>query len=150
MAITKIIGGILIAGGLTMGWFMNNIADSNANHSYVVKFQRGETPGIDYSDIMLDVVEQLERNPDYHVILIGHTGTRGPTASNEELGFKRARRLERDLKFQGISSDRIHVMSLGETALLTRDDHETDALWQKRLSRVEVMITVDSEAFPDE
>ena len=150
MVILKILGAALIVGGLSLGYVMNDIAGENADHSYVVQFQRGVSPGLEYSNTMFDVIDQLERNPDYYVFLIGHTGTRGPEGSNLTLGLARVNKAQTDLRFQGIAADRIHIMSRGETMPLVQGKNETDPLWQKRLARVEIFVTVDPEAFSDE
>jgi len=150
VVISKILGVVLISGALAFGYIMDDIADKNSDHSYVVQFQRGTTPGLDYSATAFEAIEQLNSNPAYHVFIIGHTGTRGPESANQELGLKRANRVRKDFRFQGIAADRIHVLSRGEMAPLVQGKHETDSLWQKRLARVGIFVTVDQEAFSDE
>ena len=140
--ITQIIGGAIMLGTIGFGWTMDSIAEVNKDHMLVAEFQRGTTPSPGYTEAVEAVVELLDANPNYMVSVIGHTGTRGPEEGNMTLSLQRVDKVIRDLVSEGVDRDRIEGIGRGETDPLVQGDHETDALWQKRMSRVEFVVEV--------
>lgn len=141
----RMIPGVLcIIAALALGVVADGMGDASEDWTTTVKFRTASAPAIsDYQGVIEDIVAKAETNDDYQIVLIGHTGTRGPDAANLAMGMRRAEKMGRDLKLAGIAADRIIVLSRGEGETLAQEPHETDALWQKRLNRVEVFVTIN-------
>jgi outer membrane protein OmpA-like peptidoglycan-associated protein len=58
----------------------------------------------------------LVNSPDIKVALIGHTDAIGTEAFNYDLGLRRALAVQNELIRQGVSSNRLGILSQGETA----------------------------------
>lgn len=139
---SRIIGGTLIGVAIGFASFMTDQANKNADHDFIVQFQYGTTPSLGYDDTISDVVTLMNSNQNYHLSVIGHTGTRGPDDTNMELSLQRSTRVIKDLERMGIARNRMEGVGRGETDTLPQGKHETDTLWQKRLDRVELELGV--------
>lgn len=136
----KTIGIIFLGLSLIFAYQMNNIGSANETKTYAVEFVRGTSPGTGYAETIDIVVEFLENNEQYIVVLEGHTGTRGPAITNQELAMQRSERVARDLYFQGVDENRVHVFSSGEEQPLEQQEDEDSGAYQSRLNRVEIYL----------
>ena len=82
----------------------------------------------------------LHAHPQHRAVLEGHTGTLGDAEANRALGRERAEAAAAALVEDGIDRDRITVLAPGGTEPLARAEDESEASWQRRLGRVEVML----------
>lgn len=62
----------------------------------------------------------LRGHPDVHLYVDGHTDVRGESRYNLALGERRARAVVDGLAQLGVARERLHVMTYGESAPLTR------------------------------
>lgn len=139
----RVIGSTLILSAVFFGKQMDNIAATNTDHLFVIQFQRGVTPSAEFTGIIEDVSDLLAENSNYTVRVVGHSGTRGPDESNMTLSEDRADVTVAALDRAGVDLSRISAVGLGETAPLPQGDHETDALWQRRLGRANIYVEVN-------
>jgi peptidoglycan-associated lipoprotein len=77
------------------------------------------------------VVAAMKGNPNYRLNIIGYTDKVGSAEYNKILGERRANAVGQFLKLQGISADRIEIISMGSADPLT-DVNSRDA---NRLNR---------------
>lgn len=137
----------LTAATIYGGVYMDDLGEFHKDHQFVVQFQRGALPDPSYTETIADAAALMDGNPNYEMIIIGHTGTRGPDDSNLALSNTRAERVRDDLikgnrERPSVAASRIQLLAAGETEPLPRGEHETAALWEKRLARVDIIIEV--------
>jgi len=80
-------------------------------------------------DIMADNAEQLWNHPRSIILIEGHCDERGTEEYNLALGEKRAREVREYLLKYGINSDRISIISYGES--MPSDYNHGDKAWAK-------------------
>jgi len=83
------------------------------------------------------ILEALEKRPFPDLAVVGHTDTTGSSASNFELGLKRANAIRNLLVGAGVSANVIEVTSHGEADLLIKT---ADNVLEPRNRRVEITI----------
>jgi outer membrane protein OmpA-like peptidoglycan-associated protein len=84
-----------------------------------------------------EVLKAMKNRPAPEVIVTGHTDTTGTSASNLELGMKRATMVRALLVDAGLDANSIEVVSHGEAVLLVKTPDET---YEPRNRRVEITI----------
>jgi outer membrane protein OmpA-like peptidoglycan-associated protein len=136
----RLIASLLALTAAGFGWQMNELGVENKTQTLAASFASGDRPSTDYTPTLAQVVELLERNPSYQVLIEGHAGTRGPDAANFAVSEKRSERAANDLRRLGIKTDRMVVAAAGETQPLAQLDGENDTTYQRRLGRVEFVI----------
>ena len=57
----------------------------------------------------------MAENPDYRVVLSGHTDSIGKEAYNQKLSVKRAEAVAKTLEGFGVSAEKISTVGYGET-----------------------------------
>ena len=82
---------------------------------------------------IMKVIEFMIANPDYVVILDGHTDARGTQEYNYALGLKRAKAVENILVGKGISLDKIMIKSLGEEQPIASNETEEGRAQNRRV-----------------
>ena len=142
MLIKRIIGFGLWGIVTTFMIAMNQIGTTNIDHTLLAHFQRGAVPASDYAEVLQEVTDLLDGNSNYTVTVIAHTGTRGTDDNNQAISDQRAKRVYDDLLDNDIDEGRISYSGVGESQPIERYGSETDALWQKRLARVEFLVEV--------
>lgn len=142
MLIKRIIGIGLWGAAATFMIAMNQIGSINIDHTLLAHFQLGAVPAPDYTEVLQEVTDLLDGNPNYTVEVVAHTGTRGTDDNNQTISDQRAKRVYDDLLDNDIDGTRISYSGVGESQPIERYDSETDALWQKRLARVEFLVEV--------
>lgn len=106
--------------------------------SFNLYFQFDSDRLTDAARAMLPEILQLVRErPAPDVVAIGHTDTTGTSASNFQLGLRRARTVRDLLIAAGIDASLITVTSVGEAELLIPTPDET---MEPRNRRVEVAV----------
>jgi peptidoglycan-associated lipoprotein len=87
--------------------------------------------------LLPEILQIVKDRPFPDVVAIGHTDTTGSTASNFQLGLRRATRVRELLVAAGLDAGLIAVMSVGESDLLIATPDET---MEPRNRRVEVAV----------
>jgi hypothetical protein len=80
--------------------------------------------------------EELTKNPDVHVLLIGRTDSRGKAEQNMELGLQRAREMREAilLKTEGkVDAARVHIGSRGQAEPTGNNDTEEGRAANRRV-----------------
>ncbi|MFY0536185.1 OmpA family protein [Nannocystis pusilla] len=80
--------------------------------------------------------EELGKNPEVHVLLIGRTDSRGKADQNMELGLQRAREMREAilLKAEGkVDASRIHIGSRGQAEPTGNNDTEEGRAANRRV-----------------
>ena len=75
-----------------------------------------------YNDKIKEVVDFMNDNKKYSVVLEGHTDSRGSMKYNQTLSEKRATAVQNVLVNDGISANRISTMGYGETKPVASND----------------------------
>ena len=87
-----------------------------------VYFEVGRRGLTDEGRIMLQKrAEFLKANPDWGVLIQGHTDQQGSDSYNQVLGLKRAESVKQYLVGQGVADTSIKVVSLGKAGALCAD-----------------------------
>lgn len=107
---------------------------------YSVPFDRGTTLADSAAAAIDRAAGRLARNPAYEIVVEGHSGTLGDDEANRDLSRSRAERVEEALLEAGIAPDRIRVLAVGGSEPLAREEDESDAAFQRRLGRVELIL----------
>ncbi len=86
------------------------------------------------------LVESVRHYPNFRIMVKGHTGLRGDPAANRALSVKRAGAV-RDELVHGfrIDPNRIRILGMGASEPLPKEDSESDASYNSRLKRVEIL-----------
>jgi outer membrane protein OmpA-like peptidoglycan-associated protein len=87
--------------------------------------------------LLPEILRLVKERPAPDVVVIGHTDTTGSSASNFQLGLRRATRVRELLIGAGVDAALITVMSVGEAEPLVRTPDETS---EPRNRRVEVAV----------
>lgn len=83
--------------------------------------------------------------PERELLIEGHTDSRGTDSYNEDLSYRRANAVRRELIDRGIAADRLQVQALGESWPVATND--TPAGRQEN-RRVEIVISDKEGSFP--
>ena len=75
----------------------------------------------DGKSALLKQAEYLKANPDWGVLILGHTDRQGSDTYNQALGLKRAETVKQYLIGQGVTESSIKVVSLGKAGALCMD-----------------------------
>jgi peptidoglycan-associated lipoprotein len=97
--------------------------------------------GSENKQVLANITDYLNRNPNVYVYVEGHCDQKGPAAYNLALGAKRSNAVRNLLVENGINPDRIHTVSYGKERLLI-ESSTTDAMQQNR--RVEFKLYTKS------
>jgi outer membrane protein OmpA-like peptidoglycan-associated protein len=84
-----------------------------------------------------DILAAVKGRPSPEVVVVGHTDTTGSTASNFELGLKRANMVGNLLIQAGMDAGAIDITSLGESDLIVQT---ADDVAEPRNRRVEIVV----------
>ena len=84
-------------------------------------------------------IEWLKANPKKKIIVEGYTDPRGTEAYNMKLGEKRAEAVKGYIVKSGINSNRVAVVSMGETELATTQN--TPKGWAEDRRTITVIVT---------
>ncbi len=82
-----------------------------------------------FRDMLFENVKWLKSNPDYNILIEGHTDSRGSEKYNLGLGQKRASVVREYIAYLGVDAKRIGTISYGEEKPI--DPAETDDAWSK-------------------
>lgn len=83
------------------------------------------------------IADLLIENPDYNVIVVGHTCNKGSDEVNMRVGFARARSVANVLRRNGVPADRITISSAGSTLPIASNDTEDG---RRKNRRAEVIV----------
>ena len=100
------------------------------------RFESDE-PTVESRALIPDVVKAVKGRPVPEVAVIGHTDTTGTTASNLELGLRRANMVRSLLIAAGLDASFIELASHGESELLVPT---ADEVLEPRNRRVEISV----------
>jgi len=78
----------------------------------------------DGKSLLQKQAEYLKANPDWGVLIQGHTDRQGSDTYNQALGLKRAETVKQYLIGQGVSESSIKVVSLGKAGALCMDSSD--------------------------
>jgi outer membrane protein OmpA-like peptidoglycan-associated protein len=87
--------------------------------------------------LLPEILQAVKNRPVPDVVVIGHTDTTGTTASNFELGLKRATSVRNQLVEAGLDASVVEVISLGEEDLLIAT---ADEVAEPRNRRVDIAV----------
>ena len=110
-----------------------------------ITFQSGTTALNNEEKLTLEeAVKNLERYPNFRVLIEGHTGTRGDVALNASLSKERAEAVARYLKITfNVDPNRIFAVGRGSAKPLPRKPGESERTWNYRLPRVELRLMAE-------
>lgn len=77
--------------------------------------------------------EVLKKTPELRVQIVGHTDSVGTEAYNQSLGRRRALSAKNYLEKQGVASQRMEVMSAGESQPIATNDTEQGRAMNRRI-----------------
>ena len=138
----QVLGFVLFSAAMVVGGVSNSIGNASLDYSTTISFNRGFDPVLGYKTQLDKVVEHAKSNDDFWIVLQSHTGTRGSDDANFAKSEKRIERITRELSISGISTSRIIGQPMGEAHTLGQEPHETDNQWQKRLNRMNIIVTL--------
>jgi outer membrane protein OmpA-like peptidoglycan-associated protein len=87
--------------------------------------------------LVADILSAIRARPVPDVVAVGHTDTMGVSATNFELGLKRANTVRDLLVEGGLDGSAVEVISHGESDLLVRT---ADEVAEPRNRRVEIAV----------
>jgi len=104
---------------------------------YAVQAVQFEFSSATLKSISLPVLDQvkgvLDKYPDYHLNIIGHTDDVGDTSTNEVLSLKRGNSCFLYLKTKGVNPDRMSVSGYGETQPIADNTTEEGRALNRRV-----------------
>jgi outer membrane protein OmpA-like peptidoglycan-associated protein len=86
-----------------------------------------------------EIAATLSANPEWGLMVAGHTDARGTDDHNEHLSERRVRRVREYLASRGIAEDRVRGRAFGERQPVADDEADSTALHRNR--RVEITYT---------
>lgn len=97
----------------------------------------GSTLNDDSQATVRRIAALLSENPDYNVVVVGHTCNKGSDQVNMRVGFARARSVANALRRNGIPADRITISSAGAAHPIASNDTEDG---RRKNRRAEVIV----------
>ncbi len=97
----------------------------------------GSTLNDDSQDAVRRIAALLVENPDYNIIVVGHTCNKGSDDVNMRVGLARARSVANALRRNGVPADRITISSAGSTRPIASNDTEDG---RRKNRRAEVIV----------
>ncbi len=85
-----------------------------------------------FHDILLAYAEFLIENPGFNLVIEGHTDEKGTREYNIGLGERRGNAIKSMLELQGLSTNRLKVISYGEEKLANFDQDEISQSQNRR------------------
>ena len=76
----------------------------------------------------------LEKHPQYHVAIAGHTDTTGPESFNNQLSAQRAQEAQQFLLDNGIAEHRISISAHGQSAPIADNAMKEGRQLNRRIS----------------
>lgn len=96
--------------------YVNTTPELVVSDSYVAHFEFNRDGLDDKAQALVDrVASDLERDPNYHVVINGHSDSAGTEPYNMELSRRRAENFRQALIARGIPMERISLFAFGET-----------------------------------
>lgn len=93
--------------------------------------------GNDNLNIVRDISNYMQRNPNTYIFIEGHCDERGPEAYNLALGSRRSNAVRNMLIQEGVNPDNIFTISYGKERPLIHESHE-EAWAQNRRAEFKV------------
>lgn len=121
--------------------FLNEKGTLERPVTVTIPFERGVSIDDDAKALVALAFKESAARPDASVVVSGHTGSRGDAQANMALSERRAETIAGLLSDQGLDPDRMETAGLGGAQLLPQQEGESDRAYQRRLSRVDVLIT---------
>lgn len=92
-------------------------------------------------EILDDAAEKLSHYPNFRAVISGHSGTEGDPHINRQLSDDRAKAVGKYLEnTHKVDPNRLRIIGLGGNKPLPQEQDEPFTAWQRRLSRVEIML----------
>lgn len=107
---------------------------------YTYQVERGSSLDNEDKEVLTRIAGKLAYDPSLKVNIIGHSGTRGDLDANTQLSEERAFKAMEFLKDASIDESRITIFGAGPSIPLDRADGERFRDYQRRLSRVDIVI----------
>lgn len=121
--------------------FLNAKGELERPVTVTIPFERGVRIDDDAKALVALAYKESAARPDASVVISGHTGSRGDSQANMDLSEQRANTVATLLSDQGLDPDRMETVGLGGAQPLPEQEGESDRAYQRRLSRVDVLIT---------
>lgn len=120
--------------------FLNDKGELERPVTVTIPFERGVSVDSDARALIGVAFKESAARPDAGVVISGHTGSRGDTQANIDLSMQRANTVAALLADQGLNQERMEMAGLGGAQLLPQKEGESDRAYQRRLSRVDILI----------
>lgn len=92
-------------------------------------------------EIVDDVAEKFSHYPNFRAMINGHSGTEGDSDINRQLSEDRAKAVGKYFEnTHKVDPNRLRIIGLGGDKPLPQEQGEPFTAWQRRLSRVEIML----------
>lgn len=121
--------------------FLNHKGQLEQPAIHSVPFTHGLMPDTSFDTLLPRILSDEHLRGDARLVVTGHTGTRGDDEANLRLSEERAELIAEMLVEEGVSKDAILAVGVGGTEPLQRQEGESDRSYQRRLPRVDVVIT---------
>lgn len=94
------------------------------NKLYVLSFDFASHDLTTYSKVYMErVLKELRDYPGYRIVIYGHTDSIGSDAHNKKLSVRRGNTIKDFLVMEGINSQRVEVIGMGESSPISSNDH---------------------------
>lgn len=138
----KRLSGFLLI-GITLAFMalLDNRGELERPAHHRIAFSQGLTPDSSFDTRLPRILSDQHLRGDARLAVTGHTGTRGDEDANQELSRQRAELVADRLVEEGIAREAILTVGVGGSEPLERREDESDRSYQRRLPRVDVVIT---------
>jgi hypothetical protein len=138
----RMLAATLVTAAIGFGVYMNHVGQLTNPFQWEIAYQSDVV--FASTSVQRDLVDEIAwrilANPDYRVVIHAHQGTSLPEGTSQKWGET----LKAYLVQHGIDPAVVYVEDHGVAMVTPRGQHETNALWQKRLNRIEVELTTEN------
>lgn len=129
----------LVAGGSV---YLATVGELIAPKTASFRFSRGVNFAAGEEQRLRAYLLEALRDDRVNVVIVGHSGTSGDAAANEQLSAARATFAAEIATEIGIDPGRVDFLGVGGRAPFVRPEGTAERTWQAELARVEVTLQV--------
>lgn len=131
--------GLLLCVALT-AFALDQLGRKRQPRHYTLRFSSGIQLEAGSQGLLESIAGTMAVSDALEAVIVGHTGTRGDQAINQELSQKRAEFVKQQLVERGVQPSRTQTFGVGGQDPLEKKSGEGERSYHQRLKRAEITL----------